>query len=105
MILQAEFRDQVGHAGARDGGLELVRLRDGPLCHVTPVGPSANRQTLRIGNAAIDEILHACHNVFEITASPIPAVGLNEFLSIPYRAPNIWIKDCLAVCGQELAQE
>src|SRR5580704_4311564 len=102
MFLTSVLGNQIGEACAGDRGFEVVRLRDRPLRHVAAVRPSANAKLRGTGDSTVNEILHAPHHILEVGTAPIAAVHLDEFLAVADRAANVGIKNCIAVCRQEL---
>src|SRR5262249_54351217 len=102
-LLRAVFGDEIGETRAGDGGFEFVGLGDGPLGHVSAVGPAADAETGRIGDATIHEIVHSPHHILEVAAAPIAAIAFDEFLAVAHGTANIGIEDGVAARGEELS--
>src|SRR5580692_5278706 len=105
MLLASVLRNQIRETRSRDCRFEVVRLRDGPLRHITAVRPTANAQLRDVGDAAVDEILDAPHHVLEVGGAPIAAIHLDEFLAVTDRTANIGIENGITSGRKELAPD
>src|SRR5260370_7308697 len=60
-LLGAVFGDEIGKAGARDGGLESRGFPDPPFPLLSAVHPPANGRLLGIGDAPFEEFFYTRH--------------------------------------------
>lgn len=63
--------EQVGQSAAADGCLEATGLCDRPGGQVAAVTGSVGSQSVRISDAAVDEQVHAGHEIPEVTIAPV----------------------------------
>src|SRR5882724_3121529 len=97
------FGDEVGEAGAGDGGFEAGGLRDRPFGHVAAVGPTADGQFFGIRDAFCDEVVDAGHHVPVIAATPVAAIRFDEFLAVTTGAADIGIENRVAPRSKKLS--
>src|SRR5260370_16733009 len=92
----------MGGAGAGEGGFNVRCVGDPPLGNFSAVGPAADGQLFRIGDAPRDEVIDTCHGVPVIAAAPVATIHLHEFLAVTVRPANIGTNDPLAPRPQHL---
>ncbi len=102
-LLSAVLGDEIGEAGAGDGGFEAGGLRDRPFGHVAAVGPTADGQFFGIRDAFCDEVVDAGHHVPVIAATPVAAIRFDEFLAVTTGAADIGIENRVAPRCKKLA--
>src|SRR5262249_5044230 len=76
---------------------------DRPFGHVAAVGPATDGEAVGIGDAAVDEVLHAGHDVLEVAATPVGTVGFDESFAVADGAPDGGIENGVAARGEKLA--
>ena len=101
-IRGAGHRQQRWQAGAHHGGLEAPGLRHHPRCHIATVAPPFECHAGGIGDAALDEVIHAGHDVAIITAAPVAGVGVHPPLTVAGGAAWVRIEHRPAACGIRL---
>src|SRR5581483_12397998 len=82
LVLRLELRLLIENSSPEDRRFEPARLGDRPGGHLAAVRPTANAQPLRIRFATLQHRTQDRHQVAVITTTPIPAVGLEEFLTV-----------------------
>src|SRR5207244_9834058 len=79
--------------GIRDDLVTGVQTCALPICGHAAVGPAADAELFRIGDALGDSVINHGHVVLEVLVTPVAKNGFAEFLAVTGRAARIGEKD------------
>src|SRR5678816_1193879 len=80
---------QVGYWSSSRSRLETFRLRDNPRRHVTAVAPSHHAETIRIGNAHLNNFIYSRHQILIVSKSPVFGVCPTKLCTVAARTTRV----------------
>src|SRR6267378_5609475 len=103
-MVVAVAADEKGATGSRDGGFEAIGLDNDEVRGDATVGPSADAELVRVGDALLDGVIHHGHVVLKVLVAPIGVDGFGVFFAVARGSARIWKEDGVAVGGVELGE-
>src|SRR6267378_7263373 len=96
--------DVENFAGAGDGGLEAIGLRDDEVRGDAAVGPTAYTEFFRIGNALREGVIHHGHVVLKVLVAPIGVDRFGVLFAVARGAARAGKKDGVAIGSVKLGE-
>src|SRR6266436_1251544 len=93
-----------GASCAGDSGFEAGSLGDDEVRGNAAVGPAADGELVRVGDALSDGVVHHSHIVLKVLVAPISPDGLGVVLAVAGGAARVREEHGVAVCCQKLGQ-
>src|SRR5467141_3684442 len=103
-MVVAVAADEKGATGSRNGSFEAIGLDNDEVRGDATVGPSADAELIRVGDALLDGVIHHGHVVLKVLVAPIGVDGFGVFLAVAGGAAGVRKEDGVAVGGVELRE-
>ncbi len=102
ILIVAPHAGIIGGARTRDGGFEAGSLGNDEIGGDAAVGPTANAEFVRIGDALSNGVIDERHVVLKVLIAPIRPDGFAVVLTVAGGAARVWKEHDIAVGGEEL---